>query len=209
VVTEESDEKSNKRLFLGTHKLGKFGSGLFLKPLWASCELKFGRKRLRVFGDEVKQQILYGVEPLLACALLGTNRTNFVILVTPRRKRSLADAVLASHIGERCTSQDGGDRFGSKRDRVRDTAGHSDSDSFASRFGRRGGSGLPSSWHRRQSLDLASGFSVQPGVAQTRVVRSRRTSWALGMRAPRTTDGLTEIRMADVELAAHVAQPVA
>jgi hypothetical protein len=59
--------------------LGKFGSGLFFKPLCASCELKFGRKRLCMFGDEVKQQILYGVEPFLARVLFGSNGSNGLI----------------------------------------------------------------------------------------------------------------------------------
>jgi len=103
VIAEESDEKSNERFFLGAHKLGKFGSGLFLKPLWASCELKFGRKRLRVGGDEVKQQVLYGVEPFFARALLGTNRTKFKFLVPPRGKRSFAEAKASGNLGQRPT----------------------------------------------------------------------------------------------------------
>src|SRR5262252_5394400 len=56
VGRSESGEKSNKRVPLGNHELGKVGSGLPFKPIGASCGLKFSRKRGGVLGDEVKQQ---------------------------------------------------------------------------------------------------------------------------------------------------------
>jgi len=104
--------------------LGKLGSGLFLKPLWASCGLKFGRERLRVLGDEVNQQLLDELESLFARTLFGTNRTNFIVQVTPRRKRSLADAIAPGNIGESPTGDNRGHGFCSEVGRMCDATGH-------------------------------------------------------------------------------------
>src|SRR5215467_7701979 len=60
VGRSESGEKSNKRVPLGNHELGKVGSGLPFKPIGPSCGLKFSAKRGRVLGDEVKQESLDG-----------------------------------------------------------------------------------------------------------------------------------------------------
>ena len=114
-------EKSNERVALRNHELGKVGSGLFFKPTRASCGLKLSANRVRVLGDEIKQQVLE--RGWFARTLVGCNGLQLHGPYPPRHQ-PFVEFVARCDLGDPRACQDRGDGLGAELGRMRDAAGH-------------------------------------------------------------------------------------